>query len=406
MSTEDKNMSASGDEESAQTAELDEQMADLAEVEDATLERRSGSYSQGQLVRRRFFAHRPAMVSLVVLAAVTVLAFSSIGFAGIPGWWDKHYLATGSMVDGGAPTLLRDGVLGEHPFGQENVGRDYFALVMRGAQQSLIIAVTAGVVSSIIGIGVGALAGYFRGWVESVLMRLTDFVIVVPLLLIAAILGQMVQGLPGGVFPLGVVLGLVTWAGMARLVRAEVLSLREKEYVSAAVAMGGSPARIIGKHMLPNSIGVIIVNATFAIAAAILLETSLSYLGMGVQRPESSLGLLIQQYENAFGTRPWLFWFPGLFIIAIALTINFIGDGLRDAFDPRQQRGGDQRPTLLSAIGLRGVQQAFRGRSEAVRAAAGGSLGDPGGAMGPPGAADPEITRPRPGEGSSGGRDD
>ena len=389
MSTEDKDMHTANRGEGGEGVEegLEQQMTDLAEVEDATLERRTSSYSQGQLVRRRFFAHKPAMVSLVILLAVTVLAFTSIGFAGLPGWWDKHYLSTGATVDGGAPTLLHGGnILGEHPFGQENVGRDYFALVMRGAQQSLIIAVTAGLVSSIIGITVGALAGYFRGWVESVLMRLTDFVIVVPLLLIAAILGQMVQGLPGGVFPLGVVLGLVTWTGMARLVRAEVLSLREKEYVAAAIAMGGSPARIILKHMLPNSVGVIIVNATFAIAAAIILETSLSYLGMGVQRPEASLGLLIEQYENAFGTRPWLFWFPGLFIIAIALTINFIGDGLRDAFDPRQQRGGDQRPTLLSAIGLRGVQQAFRGRSAAARAAAGGD-----------GAPPAPATRQRPG---------
>lgn len=387
MSTEDKDMSTSerGDEG------LDQQMTDLAEVEDARLERRTSSYSQAQLVRRRFFSHKPAVISLIVLGLITVLSFSSIGFAGIPGWWDKDYLTTGSMVEGGAPTILSGGLLGEHPFGQENIGRDYFALVMRGTQQSLIIAFVVALVSSVVGIVVGAVAGYFRGWVESVLMRLTDFVIVVPLLVIAAILGQLVSDLPGGVVPLAVVLGGVTWTSMARLVRAEVLTLREKEFVGAAIAMGASPWRIIFRHMLPNSIGVIIVNATFAIAAAILLETSLSYLGMGVQRPESSLGLLIQQYESAFTTRPWLFWFPGLFIIAIALTINFIGDGLRDAFDPRQQRGGDQRPSLLSAIGLRGIQQARQAKADAARAAAGGD-GAPPPASG---------TRPR-----SGGRDD
>ncbi|MGQ7786515.1 ABC transporter permease [Nesterenkonia sp. K-15-9-6] len=367
-------------------ARMGEQMVDLTEVEDAKLARKEHSYSQGQLVRRRFFSHRPAVISLVVLGATAILAFSSIGFAGIPGWWDKHYMSTGSIIDGGRPMILQDGnILGEHPFGQENVGRDYFAMVMRGTQQSLTIAFVVAIVSSLIGILVGALAGYFRGRLEAVLMRITDFVIVVPLVVIAAILGQVVSGLPGGVVPLAVVLGTVTWTGMARLVRAEVLTLREKEFVAAAIAMGGSPARIILKHMLPNSIGVIIVNATFSIAAAILLETSLSYLGMGVQRPDVSLGLLIQQYESAFTVRPWLFWFPGIFIIVIAMCVNFIGDGLRDAFDPRQQRVGDRRPTLLSALGLTGMQRALRARTEGARQAAGG----PGSERVPAGAQDP-----------------
>lgn len=355
MTSKDPKMTSQGIDPKADTGKP---LVDLADIEDAKLQRKSQSFSQGQLVRRRFFSHTPAMVSLVFLVMVALLAFSSIGYGGLPGWWDKSYLAPGPHVNGTAPTLFQDGqFLGEHPFGQDNLGRDYFALVMRGTQQSLIIALVVALVSSVAGIVVGALAGYFRGWVESVLMRLTDFVIVVPLLLIAAILGQMVQGLPGGVIPLAVVLGLVTWTGMARLVRAEVLSLREKEYVAAAIAMGASPARIIFKHMLPNSIGVIIVNASFSVAAAILLESSLSYLGLGVRHPESSLGLLIQQYEFAFTTRPWLFWLPGLFIVAIALSVNFIGDGLRDAFDPRQQRSGDRRPSLASALGFRGMAQ-------------------------------------------------
>ena len=136
-------------------------------------------------------------------------------------------------------------------------------------------------------------------------------------------------------------LGIVTWTGLARLVRGEVLSLREREFVAAARAVGTSPWRIIIKHILPNTLGTIIVSATLAIAAAILLETSLSFLGFGVDPPDTSLGVLISTYQAAFTSRPWLFWWPGIFILGIALSVNFIGDGLRDAFDPRQNRNKD-----------------------------------------------------------------
>nr|WP_243854566.1 ABC transporter permease [Canibacter zhoujuaniae] len=286
------------------------------------------SYSQGQLVWRRFRSHRAAMISLVILGCIVLIAFTSIGLGGIPGWWDKPFSATGAVVNGGRPSFA-DG----HPFGQDSLGRDYFAMVMRGTQQSLVVAFIVGIVSTTLGALIGAIAGYFRGWVDAVLMRLTDLVIVVPLLVLAAVLGKISNG---GILTLSFVLGLVTWTGLARLVRGEVLSLREKEYVAAAISMGAKPARVIFKHLLPNTIGVIVVNATFAISSAILLETSLSYLGFGVQPPDTSLGLLISQNEKAFTTRPWLFWWPGLTILTIALTVNFIGDGLRDAFDPRQ----------------------------------------------------------------------
>lgn len=324
----------------------------LAEAEDAALARKdSVSLSQGQLVRRRFFAHRAAMVSTLVLAFIAVMAFTSIGYAGIPGWWDKDYTLAGSVVDGGRPTLsLIPGWLGgeglrwgENPFGQDSTGKDYFALVMRGTQQSIIIAVIVGFVATVIGAIVGAVAGYYRGWVDAVLMRLTDLFIVIPLLVLAAVLGQIASRSGNTTVALALVLGLVTWTGLARLVRGEVLSLREREYVAAAQSMGAKTSRVIFKHLLPNTIGVIAVNATFAIAGAILLETSLSYLGFGVKAPDSSLGLLISQYQNAFTNRPWLFWWPGMIILAIALGVNFLGDGLRDAFDPRQTRKARRR---------------------------------------------------------------
>lgn len=357
------------------TAPTEAQKAfDLAEAEDAKLRQKTGkSFSQGQLVRKRFFKHRAAMVSTIVLIVITVFAFTSIGFGPIPGWWDKSYLSAGSVVNGGRPTLSLvpqflggDGLAwGEHPFGQDSSGKDWFALVMRGTQQSLVIAVIVGLVSTAIGAVIGALSGYFRGWVDSLLMRLTDLIIVIPLLVLAAVLGKMSNSLPGGIIPLAVVLGLVSWTSLARLVRGEVLSLREKEFVHAAVAMGAKPGRVIFKHLLPNTIGVIVVNATFAIAGAVLLETSLSFLGFGVQPPESSLGLLISQYQNAFTTRPWLFWWPGMLILAIALSVNFLGDGLRDAFDPRQG-GGRKKKGFL---GLSGRKKALDEAADATRSA-------------------------------------
>ena len=309
-------------------------------VEEDLEGRTDRSYSQGQLVVRRFLRHRGAMVSLAVLVLITLLAFTSIGWGPVPGWWKHDYIQAMTTQNGGRPTLsLWPFRIGEHPFGQENAGKDYFALVMRGTQRSLIIAFVVGIVSTIIGTAVGAAAGYFRGWVESFLMRMTDLLIVIPLLVLAAVLGQMAGG--RGIWALALVLGLVTWTGLARLVRGEVLSLREREFVAAARAVGTSPSRIIVKHILPSTLGTIIVSATLAIAAAILLETSLSFLDFGVQAPDTSLGLLISTYQNSFTSRPWLFWWPGILILAIALSVNFIGDGLRDAFDPRQNRNQD-----------------------------------------------------------------
>ena len=257
------------------------------------------------------------------------------------------------MLNGGRPTLdvipFLDGdglAFGEHPMGQDNIGRDYLALTLRGSQRSLLIALTAGLVGTLLGTVVGALSGYYRGWVDNGLMRCVDVLLTIPTLLVAAVLGRRAKDIPvlnsvfgsKSIFLLALVIAFVSWLSISRVVRGEFLSLREKEYVEAARAIGAKNSRIITKHLLPNVAGTIIVSATLLVSSAILLETALSFLGFGVSQTDWSLGKQVSQYRTAFNTRPWLFWWPGIFIILIALSINFIGDGLRDAFDPRQTR--------------------------------------------------------------------
>lgn len=293
--------------------------------------------SMRQLVIRRFFAHRLAMISLLVLVAVILLAFVGLRF------WKHPFDAPGIVENRGRPTLdaipWLDGdglMLGEHPFGQDNIGRDYFAVTLRGAQQSILIALVAGFVATFVGTVVGAVSGFYRGWVDTVLMRFVDVMLTIPVLVVAAVLGRRYQG--DSIYITALVIASVSWLTLSRIIRAEFLSLREKEFVESARALGASNTRIMWKHILPNVVGSIVVTATLLVSGAILAEAALSFLGLGVSGSDWSLGKQVQQYRTAFTTRPWLFWWPGLFIITIALTVNFIGDGLRDAFDPRQNR--------------------------------------------------------------------
>ncbi|GAA1416906.1 ABC transporter permease [Agrococcus citreus] len=305
--------------------------------------------SQSRVILNRFVRNKTAMVSLVLLLLTFVFSVSAIGLGPIPGWWKYDYVTPGAPFDNGRPTLsLIPGEgfgLGEHPFGQNRIGVDYFAMTMRGVQNSFLVIILLAGVATTLGTVVGALAGYYRGWIDAILMRITDVFIVIPAIVVGAVVGRMTGGL--GVQFLAITLGLVTWMGIARLVRAEFLSLREREFVEAARVAGASDMRIIFKHILPNAIGVVIVAASLIAAAAILLETALSFLGYGIRAPESSLGLLVSQNQSAFATRPWLFWFPAAFIVLPALMINFVGDGLRDAFDPRQKRFSVRRTKEL-----------------------------------------------------------
>lgn len=305
--------------------------------------------SQGRIVLRRFLRHRGAMTSAAVLLFIILLATTSIGWGPVPGWWKWTTSDLPPITnEGGAPTMGFEGGfhIGDHPFGQDNIGRDGFARVMRGTQTSLLVMFIVGLLSTTIGIVVGAAAGFFRGRLDNLLMRFTDMIITIPVIMIGAILGRLVGG--SSAIGLALALSVVTWTSMARLVRGEFLALREREFVDAARVAGASNGRIMFRHILPNAVGVIIVNATLVMASAILLETALSYLNFGINPPDVSLGNLISEYQSAFATRPWLFWWPGLFIVSIALCINFIGDGLRDAFDPRQRRIPSKRKMAKS----------------------------------------------------------
>jgi peptide/nickel transport system permease protein len=317
--------------------------------------------SQRQIIFGRFLRHKAAMISSFGLIFIILFVFSAVGLnigsrdnsISIPGWWRYSITdidpagAIASTCKGGVtgcptldliPSFLDgDGVkIGDHPLGTDIIGTDYFALVMRGAQQSIMVMLIVGLLGVLIGTTVGAIAGYRGGIVDAVLMRLTDMFLVTPTIIIGALIGFRFGNL--GVVPLALLLGFFAWMGLARFVRTEFLTLREREFVDAARVAGASDRRIIFKHILPNAVGVIIVSGTLLLSGAILAETALSFLGFGVKPPDVSLGLLISEYQDSFTIAPWLFWWPGALIVSIALCVNFIGDGLRDAFDPRQRR--------------------------------------------------------------------
>jgi ABC-type dipeptide/oligopeptide/nickel transport system permease subunit len=319
----------------------------ISVVDESSIEQAEvAGLSQGQIVRRRFVRHKLAMAGIIVLLLIVILAVTSIGLGPIPGWWKWDYTDLVPSTTGtGEPTLsLRPtwlggaGIkLGDHPFGLDNeAGKDMFALTMRGVQTTLAVIIVLGILSTTIGVVVGGVSGYYGKWADSVLMRFTDVIIIMPILVITAVAG-FALGL-SGIWPVALALGLLLWTSLARLVRAEFLALREREFVDAARVANAPDRRIIFKHILPNTVGTIVVATTLLMGAGILIEAALGFLGFGVRPPQVSLGTLVSDYQSAYQTRPWLFLWPGVFVVAIVLCLQFIGDGLRDAFDPRQKR--------------------------------------------------------------------
>jgi peptide/nickel transport system permease protein len=274
------------------------------------------------MIIRRFFRHRLAVGSLFALLMIAAFAF--IG----PYFWHWDY-----QVNRAIPSLQPPSW--DHPFGTTRAGHDVMAQVMRGIQQTMKVGLFVAFMSVGIGATWGAIAGFYRGRVDTVMMRIVDIIIIIPVLVLVLVLAGTTQGTTW--LQVALIIGAFGWTTTSRVVRGLVLSLREQEFIEASRAMGATDGRIIFKHLLPNAFGVIIVDATLIIAGAILVEAALSFLGFGITIPDTSLGLQIQNAQEFVFTHPWVFYAPGVFIIAIVLFINFIGDGLRDALDPKQQ---------------------------------------------------------------------
>jgi peptide/nickel transport system permease protein len=292
--------------------------------------------SLGQLVWRRFRRHKMAMFGAVTLILLFVYSFG--GALILP----ESYA---NFVD---TSLRLTGPSAQHPFGTDTIGRDVLARTIYGGQISLIIGLLAVLIENIIGILVGALAGYYGGLVDSILMRITEAMLNIPeiflLIVMAKFFGGQIPELDlfgrtfsGSVVVIVLIIGFTSWMYLARIVRAQFLSLKENEFILAARATGTSNFEIIFRHILPNSIAPIIVSATLGVANAILAEAYISFLGLGVQPPTATWGNMLDGANNYLESAPWLWFFPGLLILLTVLSINFLGDGLRDAIDPRSR---------------------------------------------------------------------
>jgi peptide/nickel transport system permease protein len=282
------------------------------------------SLTQWQLAKRKFLQHRLAMTALIVLTIIFLAAL----FAD---WVAPYPFDVPNVPDRSLPPTLE----GFHIFGTDKIGRDYFSRTLYGTRTSMYVAFIVASVSTLLGVVVGGIAGYYGGKLDNLLMRLTDLFLTLPFLAILLVLSSFLGA--GNPVRVAFILAFLFWTTTARIVRGEFLGLREKEFVEAAKVLGASDNRIIFRHILPNTVGPIIVNATLTVATAILVEAALSFLGFGIQPPFPALGKLISDGQDSLTTQWWLATFPGLTIILIALCINFIGDGLRDALDPRQR---------------------------------------------------------------------
>ena len=279
------------------------------------------------LVGKRMRDH-PATV--VALAALVVVALACVAAP----------LIVAYEFDAIDLSGIRQPPSAAHWMGTDDLGRDLFTRVLYGGRISILIGVLAALIGTGIGSLVGALAGFYGGRIDGVLMRLTDVAYSIPALPLLIVLSAYSRA---GAIPVAVIVGLLSWMATARVVRAEVLSIKQRDYVEAARGLGARNRQLITGHILPNAVGPIVVGATLAVGNAIILESSLSFLGLGVQPPTPTWGNMLQEAQATMATRPWLTVFPGLAILTVVLSVNFIGDGLQEALDPTGERSQRRR---------------------------------------------------------------
>ena len=297
-------------------------MAERVAAEGAFLEVEGVSVkprSYRQLVISGFLRHRMAMFGAILLAIIVL--FVLLGSVLSP--YDAY------------KTNLENALLPpswQHPMGTDDLGRDEATRILNGGRVSLGLGLIASLVSLVIGCTVGGIAGYYGGALDNVLMRITDTVLCLPwlftMMIFAVLFGK-------GFFSIALAVGVLTWTSIARIVRASFLSLKEQDFVLAARSVGATNLSIMVKHVLPNSMAPVLVAATLRVGEAIIYESALSYLGLGIQPPTASWGSMLNLAQEHLRTAPWMGLFPGLMIFFGVLSVNLVGDGLRDALDPR-----------------------------------------------------------------------
>jgi len=289
-----------------------------------------------QLTWRRFRRHKMALFGSVMIIVLFAYSFGGALFVS-----EDYANLTDTSIRLQPPSR-------EHPFGTDTVGRDILARSIYGGQISLLIGLTAMLVELLVGILIGAAAGYYGGWIDSALMRFTEAMFVIPQIFLLIVMAKYFGGrvpditvlgrtFSGSVVVVIFIIGLTSWMYLARIVRADFISLKEREFILASRATGTPALQVIFGHILPSAMAPIIVAATLSIAAAILAEAYISFLGMGVQPPTPTWGNMLEGAYNYIETAPWLWMFSGTLIVLTVLSINFVGDGLRDALDPRSR---------------------------------------------------------------------
>jgi peptide/nickel transport system permease protein len=296
------------------------------EVVELTPELARKRRGQFRIITDRFLRNRVAVAGFVILVIVTLLALLAPVIEPVRGQFDPATTPNFAIALQG-PSLA-------HPFGTDNVGRDELARWLYGARVSLEVGLFAMFASIFLGVTVGALAGFYGGWIDSILMRIVDALLAIPLYLILFLLSATFFS-RGTTFGLVFLIAAFSWLYTARVVRSEFVAQKEREFLLATRTLGAGDLRLILRHIIPNSIGPIVVSATLLVGTNIITESTLSFFGFGLQPPASSWGVLLANSESYFTQQPMLVWAPGLGILLTVLAFNLMGDGLRDALDPQ-----------------------------------------------------------------------